>query len=167
MPAPIPVSSGNVFEIDLDTPVTGSSPIPIPGDIGAKRGAVTQRVPRPSQILKSPAQGGAALEGELEKMGFAEVVQFLNLSRKTGELLILSANREHGIAFQEGHVRDAWGYPSASTSEECFFGIARLRKGHFEFHEKALAREVKIKQPTMGLLMEAMRLVDEATDPGE
>ena len=109
----------------------------------------------------------AALEGDLEKMGFAEVVQFLHLSRKTGELRIFGPTAELGIAFHQGSVQDAWGVPGSRTPEQNFYGIARLRRGHFEFHEDTAPRESRISVGTLALLMEAMRIVDEATDPGE
>jgi pSer/pThr/pTyr-binding forkhead associated (FHA) protein len=109
----------------------------------------------------------AALEGDLEKMGFNEVVQFLHLSHKTGELRIFGPTAELGIAFNQGNVQDAWGVSGARTPEQNFYGIARLRRGHFEFHEDVPVHESKISLGTLALLMEAMRIVDEATDPGE
>ena len=44
---------------------------------------------------------------------------------------------------------------------------ARLRRGHFELHENRSPHDPKIRTGTLALLMEAMRLVDEATDPGD
>ena len=63
-------------------------------------------------------------------------------------------------------MTDAWGIPNR-PAQDCFFTIARTRRGHFEFHENRPPRPVTIRQGTLALLMEAMRLVDEATDPGE
>jgi hypothetical protein len=167
--------SGKVFEIDLDSLDAPPPSMPAPHD--DQRNAVTTRM-RPSGLYKKirssdtlSADDGlqvplAALEGDLEKMGFGEVVQFLNISHKTGELLVYGPHGELGIAFQDGNVRDAWGL-AHSTPEQCFYAIARLRRGHFEFHENRPPHEAKIRQGTLALLMEAMRLVDEATDPGD
>jgi two-component system chemotaxis response regulator CheY len=102
----------------------------------------------------------AALSGDLSALGFAELVQFLNFSRKTGELIVKPEAGEAGVSFGEGEVKDAW--IGKFASEEAFFSIARLRKGRFEFHEGRPARAPRIKQGTLALLMEAMRLVDEA-----
>ncbi len=101
-----------------------------------------------------------ALSGDLSALGFAELVQFLNFSRKTGELLVKPEAGEAGVSFGDGEVKDAW--IGRFASEEAFFSIARLRKGRFEFHEGRPARAPRIKQSTLALLMEAMRLVDEA-----
>ena|GEM_PF-560998 len=102
----------------------------------------------------------AALSGDLSALGFAELVQFLNFSRKSGDLLVKPEAGEAGVGFTEGEVKDAW--IGKFASEEAFFSIARLRKGRFEFHEGRPPRPQRIKQGTLALLMEAMRLVDEA-----
>lgn len=180
-PAPRPASpqapqAGKTFEIDLgdlDSPAA----IPIPSNDSERRGAVTQRVQRPTSVRRKvtvpdqPAlRTGPAptLSGDLDKMGFAQVVQFLNLQGKTGELVVRSVSGEFGLGFGAGVVVDAWGPPSSGLGgEPAFHAIARLRRGHFEFHETSQARPTRITQGTLALLMEAMRLVDEATDPGD
>jgi two-component system chemotaxis response regulator CheY len=108
----------------------------------------------------SPTEAVAALSGDLSQLGFAELVQFLNFSRKTGELIVRPDAGEAGVSFDEGQVKDAW--IGRFASEEAFFSIARLRRGRFEFHEGRPPRAARIKQGTLALLMEAMRLVDEA-----
>jgi len=101
-----------------------------------------------------------AFSGDLASLGFAELVQFLNFSRKTGELIVKPDAGEAGVSFGDGDVVDAW--IGRFSSEEAFFSIARLRRGRFEFHEGRPPRPQRIKQGTLALLMEAMRLVDEA-----
>ncbi len=117
---------------------------------------------KPDGSAPAPAAGGspAALSGDLSSLGFAELIQFLNFSRKTGELIVHPDVGEAGVSFAEGDVRDAW--IGRFASEEAFFSIARLRKGRFDFHEGRPPRPARIKQGTLGLLMEAMRLVDES-----
>jgi two-component system chemotaxis response regulator CheY len=115
---------------------------------------------KPADGAKEAPASGAALSGDLSALGFAELVQFLNFSRKTGELIVKPEAGEAGVSFGEGEVKDAW--IGRFASEEAFFSIARLRKGRFEFHEGRPARQPRIKQGTLALLMEAMRLVDES-----
>lgn len=174
-PTHSPVATGKVFEIDLDS--LEATPPSMPVEASEQRNAVTTKM-RSSGLYKKmrssdtlSADDGLqapapTLEGDLEKMGFAQVVQFLNLSHKSGDLLVFGPRGELGVAFSDGNVRDAWGVPN-STPEQCFYGIARLRQGHFEFHENVPARDARIGQGTLALLMEAMRIVDEATDPGD
>ncbi len=153
-----------VFEIDIDRADETPRVVPV-ADESTRRHATTTRMAGGSALLRRP--DGAALQGELEKMGFAQVVQFLNFSHKNGELVIAGPTGELCIHFKEGEVYDCWGLPDTASALECFQRIARLRSGHFEFHERVPPRERKIHQSTMALLMEAMRLVDEATDPGD
>lgn len=105
-------------------------------------------------------QAGATLSGDLASLGFAELVQFLNFSKKTGELIVRPDVGEAGVSFGAGDVKDAW--IGRFASEEAFFAIARLRKGRFDFHEGRAPRPARITRGTLALLMEAMRLVDEA-----
>ncbi|MBI3722882.1 DUF4388 domain-containing protein, partial [bacterium] len=102
------------------------------------------------------------LEAHLATLGFAELVQFLNFQKKTGELIIKPDVGEAGVSFGAGDVKDAW--IGRFASEEAFFAIARLRKGRFDFREGQTPKQERIKQTTLALLMEAMRLVDEAAD---
>jgi two-component system chemotaxis response regulator CheY len=123
--------------------------------------ALPEAAPKPNGSPPGePPSSGAALSGDLSALGFAELVQFLNFSRKTGELIVRPETGEAGVSFGEGEVQDAW--IGRIASEEAFFSIARLRKGRFEFHEGRPPRAPRIKQGTLALLMEAMRLVDEA-----
>jgi two-component system, chemotaxis family, chemotaxis protein CheY len=141
---------------------------PFKKEVLARKIQSVQSVARLPDVAPRAADGAkpgetasvAALSGDLSALGFAELVQFLNFSRKTGELIVKPEAGEAGVSFGEGEVKDAW--VGRFASEEAFFSIARLRKGRFEFHEGRPARAPRIKQGTLALLMEAMRLVDEA-----
>jgi two-component system chemotaxis response regulator CheY len=99
------------------------------------------------------------MEGDLERLGFAELVGFLNFSKKNGELVVQLETGEAGVSFQEGEVQDAW--IGRFASEEAFYAIARLKHGRFRFHEGRPPRAKRTKQGTVSMLMEAMRLLDE------
>ncbi len=114
----------------------------------------------------APAQasGEVLMEGDLERLGFAELVGFLNFSKKTGELIISLDSGEAGVAFRDGDVKDAW--IGRFSSEDAFNAIARLPQGHFGFYEGRQPKAERIKQPTLSLLMEAMRTMDEEAAGG-
>jgi len=116
--------------------------------------------------LKSEGDGpeAVALEGDLERLGFAELVGFLNFSKKSGELVITLETGEAGVSFADGEVRDAW--IGRFASEDAFKALARLQGGRFRFLEDRPPRSARIERPTMSLLMEAMRLVDEEAAGG-
>lgn len=115
-----------------------------------------------------PTSGAPAVEGDLERMGFAELVGFFNFSKKSGELLIhlrASSDGEEpdgadaGVSFVDGEVKDAW--VGRFASEEAFRALARLKSGRFSFHEGRPPRGARVQRPTLTLLLEAMRELDE------
>lgn len=130
----------------------------------AQLGATAFGAARPATA--SPGATGAAplLEGDLERMGFAELVGFFNFSRKSGELIVQLETGEAGVSFREGEVQDAW--VGRFASEEAFYALARLKAGRFSFHEGRPPRGARITKPTLTLLLEAMRLLDEEATRG-
>lgn len=106
-----------------------------------------------------PTSGAPAVEGDLERMGFAELVGFFNFSKKSGELVIHLESGEAGVSFAEGEVKDAW--IGRFGSEDAFHALARLKGGRFSFHEGRPPRGARISKPTLTLLLEAMRILDE------
>jgi two-component system chemotaxis response regulator CheY len=108
---------------------------------------------------KEPEGDTPLIEGDLAQLGFAELVGFLNFSKKTGELIVELETGEAGVAFEAGEVRDAW--IGRFGSEEAFYSIARLRTGRFRFHEGREPKNTRITVGTMSLLMQAMKILDE------
>jgi len=104
----------------------------------------------------------AALQGDLSRMAFGELVQFLHTSGKSGRLSILHTSGEHSLFFDRGNVIDARS-PLDEQPLNAFCGMARLGCGAFAFHDGQGCDRVTIRCPTPALLIEAMRLVDEAT----
>jgi len=64
------------------------------------------------------------------------------------------------IHFDAGEVRHA--ETRALEGDEAFYQAALWKQGSFSFDATSEAHAVTIRQPTMTLLVEAMRLADEA-----
>ena len=103
--------------------------------------------------------GAILIEGDLDRLGLGELINFLNYSKKTGELVIEFEGGSAGMSFEDGEVNDAW--IGRFATDKAFFAIARLKRGHFKFHEGREPRPKRFTQSTMSLLMEAMRILDE------
>jgi len=109
---------------------------------------------------RTPPEGDAPLiEGDLKQLGFAELVGFLNFTKKTGEMILDLETGQAGVSFKDGEVQDAW--IGRFATEDAFYAIATLGVGRFSFHEGRPPRQQRIKMGTMGLLMQAMKLLDE------
>ncbi|MBL4848147.1 MAG: response regulator [Planctomycetes bacterium] len=111
------------------------------------------------QRQASPSGGPPLIEGDLERLGLAELVGFLNFSKKEGELLIGDGGAS-GLSLVGGEVKHAWA--GDLQGEGAFHAIAGLQSGRFQFHEGVAPRGSTITVGTMALLIDAVRRLDEA-----
>jgi len=113
-----------------------------------------------------------ALRGRLEQFGLATVLTFLDLERRSGELLVVAdeANSLRGpqtkvgrLWLRQGRVLRARIEGSRRLNKSAVYDLLGLERGRFSFSQidlDGLADELGV--PTMQLLMEAARRVDEA-----
>lgn len=151
---------GQAFSVGASSYVTK----PFKKEVLARKIQAVQAI---AEIETSPPPSGSdrpLIEGDLERLGLAELVNFLNFSKKTGELVIDFEGGDAGMSFEAGEVNEAW--IGRFATEDAFFAIARLRKGHFSFHEGRASRPKRLQKSTMSLLMEAMRILDEEAADG-
>lgn len=123
------------------------------------RQAPTDRVgTKPSAL-----EGDPVLQGDLRRMPFSDVVQFLSLAQKTGELRIEHPSGVWRLSFNNGSAVHATG-PQPWGPDRIFQAMARLDQGRFQFHEGPEPETVTLRSSTQALLLEALRLQDEQTD---
>ena len=110
-----------------------------------------------------------ALRGRLEQFGLATVLTFLDLERRSGELIVVaddpsSPNSRVGrLWLRHGRVLRARIEGSRRLNKSAVYDLLGLERGRFSFTQtdlEGLADELGV--PTMQLLMEAARRVDEA-----
>ncbi len=121
-------------------------------------GLVTRRPGKggpPEEGLSAPA----ALSGRLETLPIPDLVQILNICRKTGHLRLDHEGRQAGLYFEEGEIRHAWAGPD--SGEKAFFEVLEWKRATFAFESGARSGQATLASPTMTLLMEGMRLLDE------
>jgi len=116
-------------------------------------------VARRSKLLnKMPPRMDTEFSGNLSSMSFADVLQLLQVGRKTGHLELEMGGKKGDIGMESGEVKSA--KVGNLSGDEAFYLVATWRSASFAFVSSPL-REANIKTPTMPLLMEAMRRVDE------
>ncbi|HLY08474.1 MAG TPA: DUF4388 domain-containing protein [Planctomycetota bacterium] len=119
-------------------------------------------VARRSRILnKPPVRQSTEFAGSLNSMSFADVLQLLQVGRKTGHLELELGGRKGSIGLESGEVRFA--RVGNFAGDEAFYHLASWRSASFAFLSSPLNGAPNITSPTMPLLMEAMRRVDEAS----
>jgi two-component system, OmpR family, response regulator len=124
---------------------------------GAKRGQLCTV----SSAASSPEAG---LRGRLEQFGLATVLTFLDLERRSGELVIVAGERVGRLWLRGGRVLRARLEGSRRTSKSVVYELLALERGRFSFTQMALDEIAdEVNAPTTLLLMEAARRADEAT----
>jgi DNA-binding response OmpR family regulator len=98
--------------------------------------------------------------GTLRQMSLPEIVQSLEMGRKTASVDIVPQDGDKGaIAFDLGVIRFA--ESGSLVGNEAFFALMRHKEGFFRIHYGDAPKSINIDAPTTFLLLEAMRLMDE------
>jgi CheY-like chemotaxis protein len=125
----------------------------------------TQRIKRvidkiALEKMAKAASSGGVLRGSLLQMNVIDLVQSLEMGRKSGSLILTSQNEKCELYFVEGQVvHAAYG---TLNGDEAVFKVLRWTDGSFQidFESKTAKRTTQLN--TQGLLMEGLRLLDES-----
>ena len=97
--------------------------------------------------------------GRLMDMGVVDIIQTIDISRKTG-VIHMNSGRDSGVIyFRDGKVIDA--ETAVRRGAEAVYRFLFWSDGTFEIDFRPVQREVRIELSTQGLLMEGMRRLDE------
>jgi CheY-like chemotaxis protein len=97
--------------------------------------------------------------GQLSDMAVVDLIQTIEISRKSGVAHIVSGQKRGTIFFRNGKVIDA--ECGRLTGEEAIYRLLVWTDGQFEVEFKNIRRRDVIELSSQGLLMEGMRRVDE------
>lgn len=103
--------------------------------------------------------GSKVIEGTLVHMSLADILQFLHMNKKEGELRVTNAAM-HGVV----HVKDGDVYNASLDGvdrEKALYRILQWDDGKFEFMPKNVSVKKNIRPSFSNLLMEGMRQIDE------
>jgi CheY-like chemotaxis protein len=110
----------------------------------------------------APSDG--VVRGNLAQMNVIDLMQSLEMGRKSCQLKLNNAGENCEVFFVEGQVRHAT-YGSL-TGDEAVFKVLRWTGGNFELNFEGKTNQETTKLNTQGLLMEGLRLLDEAQRDG-
>ncbi len=97
--------------------------------------------------------------GRLADMAVVDLLQTIEISRKSGVISFMTALGESTVWFRDGSVIDA--EMGRLQGESAIYRLLSLGDGEFELEFKAINRSQQIHSNTQALLMEGMRRVDE------
>ena len=102
------------------------------------------------------------ITGDLENLGLPEIVQTLVMGMKTACVTLRSKRRTGRIWFENGEAKHA--EAPGLEGEGAFFEMVGWDKGEFVIEHGLTCDEASLAADAMYLLMEGLRLIDEARD---
>ncbi len=104
------------------------------------------------------------IQGRLEEMSIMDLMQSLEMGQKSCQLSIRHGEETGELFFASGQCKDA--RLGSLEGEAAVFQAVRWLDGEFEIDFNRTATRDTISRTTTGLLMEALRLVDEGQREG-
>lgn len=120
---------------------------------------VARKNRKPAGTAPAPAAKPSDLSGRLDVVPIADLIQVLHICRKSGHLRLAGSAHAGGIFVAEGELKHAW--TAVVQGEAAFWELMGLDGGTFSFESGAAPDVVTLNQPTMLLVMESARRVDE------
>jgi CheY-like chemotaxis protein len=114
--------------------------------------------------LQNRAVRPGVIQGRLEEMSMLDLMQSLEMGQKSCELTVRHGSETCVMAFGAGQCKDA--RLGKIEGEEAVFQAVKWSEGDFEINFNAHPSREIISRTTTGLLMEALRLVDEEQRDG-
>ena len=112
--------------------------------------------------LQQQAARPGVIQGRLEELGIADLMQSIEMGQKSCRLTLRRDGETCEMFFQGGQCRHA--RLGKIEGEEAVYPAVHWTDGDFEIDFNARATDrTTITRSTTGLLMEAMRLLDEAS----
>jgi hypothetical protein len=110
--------------------------------------------------MAKTAPSDGVVRGNLSQMNVIDLMQSLEMGRKSCQLKLNNEGDKCEVFFVEGQVKHAT-YGS-STGDEAVFKVLRWTGGNFELNFEGKTDQETTKLNTQGLLMEGLRLLDES-----
>jgi CheY-like chemotaxis protein len=113
--------------------------------------------------LQKQASRPGVIQGRLEEMSMIDLMQSLEMGQKSCRLLVKKAGEAGELYFASGQCRDA--KIGDLVGDDAVYKVLLWTDGEFEidFNAANASSNTTTTRSTTGLLMEAMRLMDEAS----
>jgi CheY-like chemotaxis protein len=113
--------------------------------------------------LQKQASRPGVIQGRLEEMNMTDLLQSLEMGQKSCRLIVQKGGERGELYFASGQCRDA--KVGSVEGDEAVYKVILWNEGEFEidFNAANASTRTTTTRNTTGLLMEAMRLMDEAS----
>jgi hypothetical protein len=114
--------------------------------------------------ISARSRNDVGLRGRLEQFGLATVLSFLDLERRSGQILIVADDKMGRVWLRGGQAIAARIENSRRVNRAAIYELLSWESGCFAFTQEDLPETVdEIGAPTTRLLMDAALRTDEAT----
>jgi CheY-like chemotaxis protein len=110
--------------------------------------------------LQQRAVRPGVIQGRIEEMGVAELMQSLEMGQKSCRLALRRGEASGELFFSAGQCKDA--RLGELEGDSAVYQVVQWNEGEFEIDFGSSSQRTTTTRSTTGLLMEAMRLLDEA-----
>jgi len=112
--------------------------------------------------LQKRASRPGVIQGRLEEMSMIDLMQSLEMGQKSCRLMVRKGSDSGELYFASGQCRDA--KIGSTIGDDAVYKVVLWTEGEFEidFNAANASSNTTTTRTTTGLLMEAMRLMDEA-----
>jgi len=112
--------------------------------------------------LQKRAKRPGVIQGRLEEMSMIDLMQSLEMGQKSCRLVVQNSGVQGELFFSSGQCRDA--KVGSVEGDDAVYKVVLWTAGEFEidFNAANASNRTTTTKNTTGLLMEAMRLMDEA-----
>ena len=117
----------------------------------------TENQPGP---VSSGSEEAVSLRGDLSEIGLLDVIQILDNAQKSGKLMIKSEGHPGTIFFNLGRIVNATFQDK--VGEPAMYALVAVKGGSFDYKPSSVAFDVVINNSNTNLLLEGLRLLDEA-----
>ncbi|HXJ90748.1 MAG TPA: response regulator [Candidatus Binatia bacterium] len=114
--------------------------------------------------MSKTAPSDGVVRGNLSQMNVIDLMQSLEMGRKSCQLSLSNEGEKCEVFFVEGQVKHAT-YGSL-VGDEAVFKVLRWTGGNFQLNFEGKTDQETTKLNTQGLLMEGLRLLDESAREG-
>ncbi len=126
----------------------------------ARREAPPATTTQAAEPLTTSSGIAVALKGDLSEIGLLDVIQILDNCQKTGQLQVSSEGQAGTIFFNGGRIVNA--IYQEKAGEQAMYALVAVKGGTFEYQPSTTAFDVVIHNSNTNLLLEGLRLLDEA-----
>ena len=117
------------------------------------------------KMAREAGSGNATLNGSLAQMNVIDLLQSLELGRKNCALTLTNSGERCDLFFSEGQINHA--VYGALLGDDAVYKVLTWTSGNFKIDFAGQSKEQSITRSTQGLLMEGLRLLDEANRDNE